>query len=109
MANKKRGFITFKGGDKKQYKLKYDFNALCEMEDALGVDSIFETFQQGFNVSAKNIRILIWAGLIHEHEDLTIKDVGRILTGVDLKEVYAAVAEALNAILGENDGEEVGE
>jgi hypothetical protein len=55
--------------------LRFDLNAMSAYEDATGNSS----FSIGDNINAKNIRALLWASLIHEDEDLTIKQVGHMI------------------------------
>ncbi|MFW6079005.1 MAG: hypothetical protein ACODAE_05250 [Gemmatimonadota bacterium] len=57
-------------------RLRYDFNALCDLEDALGRPlSALSEDSAGF----REIRAMLWAGLIHEDPDLTLRDAGALL------------------------------
>ncbi|MBA4542887.1 hypothetical protein H1164_08230 [Thermoactinomyces daqus] len=99
MANKKRGFVSVNLD--KPRKLKYTFNAFCELEDA-GMDLM--QLQDG-KVKFKDIRLLLWAGLLHELPDLTVEEAGEMIDQGELKEISEAVAEAIQLALG-NKGEQ---
>lgn len=57
--------------------LKYDLNAMAELEDRYG--SVDEAFAQLDNNSIKAIRCILWAGLLHEDPDLTEQKVGSLI------------------------------
>ena len=60
-------------------RLRYDFNALADLEDKAGVGmgSLVSGSRMGFNT----IRLLLWAGLKWEDKSLTVAGVGDILQG----------------------------
>lgn len=99
MANKKRGFVSVNLD--KPRKLKYSFNAFCELEDA-GMDLMH--LQDG-KVKFKDIRLLLWAGLLHELPDITPEEAGELIDQGNLQEISEAVAEAIQLALG-NKGEQ---
>lgn len=89
MANKHRGFVKVELD--KERTLRYTMNALAEIEDALGVP-LAEL--QTVKMTMKNIRVILWAGLIHEDEDLTQLEVGNMVDLNNMEEVQTKVAEA---------------
>lgn len=89
MANKKRGYVSVNLD--KPRKLKYTFNAFCELEDK-GMN-LLELKEDNFKL--KDIRLLVWAGLRHELPDLTPEDAGELIDYGNLKEISDAVAEAV--------------
>ncbi|CUB09214.1 hypothetical protein BN2127_JRS1_00998 [Bacillus cereus] len=89
MANKQRGIVEV-NLDKKR-KLQYTLNALAEIEDALGV-KIHE--MHTLNLGMKNIRTILWAGLLHEDAELTEEFVGSLVNVSNIAEVQAKVQEA---------------
>ncbi len=89
MANKQRGLVDIKL-DKKR-KLFYDLNALAEIEDALGV-KIHE--MHTLSLGMKNIRTILWAGLIHEDAELLEEQVGSMVSVSNIGEVQVKVQEA---------------
>lgn len=64
----------------KSRRLRYTFNALCAVEDALGapITEILDKQVSG-SVSVRDLRGLIWAGLLDEDESIGIKEVGEWL------------------------------
>lgn len=105
MATKQRGYVPVKLD--KQRKFKYGMNAFCALEEK-GYDlAAFET--EG--VKFKDIRALVWAGLLHEFKDdpdWTEEAAGDLIDQADnLQDVFKAVSEAIAAALGTDvkDGE----
>ncbi|MBA4547683.1 hypothetical protein H1R82_07345 [Thermoactinomyces intermedius] len=85
----------------KQRKLKYTFSAFCELEEALGrpLTEIKNNFRM------KDLRALVWAGLLHENPDLTLEETGRLLDEApSLEDVGDAVAKALEMSVTKNAG-----
>lgn len=101
MANKRRGYVDVELD--KPRRLRYDLNALAELEDRLGVplDQIADV-----RLTIKNFRIMIWAGLIHEDPELTEEQVGAMVDGSNFVEVQQKVAEALALSFGTADSED---
>lgn len=94
MANKQRGEskIILNGEEK---KLRYDLNALVELEDKMGVP-ISEL--GNIKMSIKNIRSLIWCGLLHEDETITEVEIGKHITMENLTEVQESVMAAFGQL-----------
>lgn len=85
----------------KERHLVYDMNAFCELEERFGtLQQAMEELQKG---SLKAIRTALWAGLVHEDESLTEKQVGAMIGVVDLQDVAKKMAEAIQAALPEAD------
>lgn len=89
MANKHRGFIEVELD--KTRTLRYTLNALAEVEDRIGVP--LEELEN-VKMTIKNVRILLWAGLIHEDPDLTPEEVGNMVDMGNFQEVQEKVALA---------------
>lgn len=99
--------------------LLYDVNALIDLGAALNLnlmtkpgweallgkmvksvpqtmdEEIVEVFEA--NPSFEKVRAIVWAGLRHEDESLTLRQVGAMLDPTDLKRVIAAYVEAFQA------------
>src|SRR4030095_12219520 len=88
--------IVVKIGDRER-TVKYDLNALClfEEETGLPLDQALKSMKM------KNVRALLWAGLIHEDPLLTIDDIRRIAY-LDPHESLPLVTSALTP---KTDGE----
>lgn len=89
MANKHRGIVEIEL-DKVRH-LRYTMNALAEIEDKLGVtiEKIGEV-----EMTVKAVRVILWAGLIHEDEALTEREVGNMVDMENFFYVQEKIAEA---------------
>ncbi len=73
--------------------LLYDLNSFSELEEVYGsMDAAFKAMQTG---SMKAARTLLWAGLLHEDESITIKQVGAMVTMQNLEAVMDTISKAL--------------
>lgn len=65
----------------KAWELRYDMNALAELEGALHftMAEIGARFKKG-RFGTRDIRALVWAGILHQDEEATIRQVGDMLT-----------------------------
>jgi hypothetical protein len=90
MANKQRGLIEIEL-DGKVRNLRYTMNALAEIEDGLGVPL---SEMENIKMTMKNIRVILWSGLIHEDPELTQVEVGNMVDLNNMQEVQEKVAEA---------------
>lgn len=70
----------------KERHLKYTLNSFAEMEEKYG--SVETALKEVEANKLTAIRFMIWAGLIHEDENLTEKQVGNII-GMDDMQVLA--------------------
>lgn len=77
--------------------LKFDLNAMAELEDEYGsVDAAFEMLDKN---SIKAVRFILWAGLMHEDPSLTLKQVGSLIDVQYLQELMGSLGEAFQADL----------
>lgn len=104
MANKQKGEVAL--GD---YILRYSMNALCELEDAAGMPPIKYLNSMGSNeeeFSPKAVRLIVWAGLTDNHEDVTLKEAGQIISTHGVPKVMEAVNLAFELSMPDaEDGE----
>ena len=86
--------------------IKFDINSLAELEDKLDkpCSQIFGNLE---NVGMRELRLFLWAGLIHEDETLTPKQAAALIShamGANLTEkvatVMAKVLEAVTSAFG---------
>lgn len=73
----------------KERSLLLDLNAMAEFEDATGKNM----FKIGENFSARDLRAMLWACLVHEDEELTEKQVGKMITPDNIKYVEEKLGE----------------
>lgn len=60
-----------------EHTLRYTLNAMAELEDEYGtVTKAFEALDNG---SIKAVRFVLWAGLLHENEAITVQQVGNLI------------------------------
>ena len=80
--------------------LLFDLNAFAELEDKFGsLDQAFQKMQQG---SVKATRTLLWAGLLHEDEKLTERQVGAMISLTNVERIMEQITDALTAALPED-------
>lgn len=79
-------------------RLRYDFNALASLEDAIGrpVSSI------GENMGVREMRAMLWAGLIHEMPKLTLTQVGDMLSFDRMEYITEKIQEAFALAIGQD-------
>ena len=76
--------------------LLFDLNAFAELEDKFGsLDQAFQKMQQG---SVKATRTLLWAGLLHEDENLTERQVGAMISLTNVESIMEQITEALRIL-----------
>lgn len=79
--------------DGREFTLFYDLNAFAEIEDDFGV--IDEVLEKLGRSSAKTIRALLWAGLLHHHPEVTTTEVGRLIGFQDLGDLSEKLRVAI--------------
>ncbi|SKC62528.1 hypothetical protein [Maledivibacter halophilus] len=84
--------------DGKDHELIYDMNAMCEIEDKFGDVEIAFNNLGNSNKVFNSLRFLLWAGLLHEDEKLTIRDVGKMVNFLEVDKVEQLVESLTNAI-----------
>ena len=90
--------IKFKLNNR-EYDLKFDMNTFCELEEVYGdINQAFEDLQ---NRKVKAIRALIFSAIKAEDENVTLKEVGRMLTLSDMERLGTVINEALNVSMPE--------
>ena len=91
----------------KEYELKFDMNTFCELEEVYGdINQAFEDLQ---NRKIKAIRALIYSAIKVENENVTLKEVGQMLTLSDMEKLGTAINEALQVSMPEVTEENMGE
>ena len=79
--------------------IRYDLNALGILDERFG--SINEAFEELGKMKAKAITTMLWAGLIHEDEELTEKYVGSLIGMGNIAEIMSIISETLGVALPE--------
>ena len=88
---------------KEKISLKYDLYALSMIEDYSGSSAItmiqeLEKIETSKKVTAfKSLKILVWAGLLHSNENISMKEACLKMDGLSLVEISKLVGEAVEA------------
>lgn len=81
MANPIKGEVSFES-EGRQFKLVYNYNALCELEDLLGVgvNQINDLLADTKKMKLSTVRAVFWAGLREHHPEIDIRRAGEMIT-----------------------------
>ena len=103
--------ITFEAGGK-SYTLRFDINALCDVESMLGTSLPQLSLA---NAGMSTIRVFLWAGLRQSNRGLTLETAGLVMQAlIDQGKTWdeigqlindALVAAGLATVEGEDDSE----
>lgn len=107
MANGFKGEIGLRHAGA-EYVMVLDFNALCDFEGETGKNALqaLEGMEQG-EVSASDLRALMWAGLRQNHPEITLKQAGAILAE-NTDAIQRASAAAAPDMRGKRQGQSSG-
>lgn len=112
----------------KRRNLRFDTNAICMLENELDISffKIVELFGVSFDdiditekiaekgadalspkvaiemasrIKLKNLRMLLWIGLLHEDKDLTLEQVGSLMDDIDSIVLIEKILEAYSAAI----------
>ena len=73
--------------------VKFNLNAFAELEEIYGgVQEAFKAFDTN---KIKHFINFLWAGLLHENDSLTVKEVGNLIEKLNLSELSTILSEAL--------------
>lgn len=97
--------IKIKLSDGVERTIKFDLNAMAELEDKFG--SVEAAFEQLDNNSIKALRFILWAGLVHEDENLTERQVGSLIDMRFMGELMESLGKAFNEDMPVEQPEEV--
>jgi len=79
--------------------LRYDFNALVALEEVLGSPMSEVGNLVSGSVRLKDLRAIIWAGLLHEDKSLTEEDVGGWIEIPELADVADKIRQAFELMM----------
>lgn len=97
MTNPLKGETTVSTVDK-TYRLVFDVNALCMMEAALGgTAAIIVVERLAKERRFTDLRILLWAGLQEFHDDLDVRDAGRLISEIGMEDLTSKILGAISA------------
>ena len=87
--------------EKETYFLRYDLNALVELEDAYDNIEDALNFEENPKGAIGKLRKVLYVGLKANHPDISEKDVGGLFTVENLPEFQEAIAKAMDAAMPE--------
>ena len=74
--------------------LKFDLNAMADLEDKYGtIENAFNALEAG---SLKAVRFFLWTGLVHEDESLTERQVGSLIDMEYMQTLTDTLGNAFN-------------
>jgi len=79
--------------------LKFDLNACCQIEKQTG-KNYFTLIAPG-GLTATDLRAFLWAGLVHEDEELTVEAVGEMIRPGSIEHILEAIGKAVSESLPE--------
>jgi hypothetical protein len=105
----KRSGVKIKLADGKTHELRYDLNAIEYMQETFkdvdGFAGVKDLDKINLD-SAKNIKIFLKAGLLHEYdEEPTLKEIGKLVSLDIIMDFEKHIAEALLLSMPERDTE----
>jgi len=95
VGNPLRGEASFEVAGR-TYRLKYDWNAAAEFEEAAGrplSDALLDVARE--KLSAKSLRAMLWAGLQEHHAEVTLMESGRLIDAMGRREAQRLMGAAL--------------
>jgi len=83
-------------GDGKERHLRFDFNSFCALEEEFNISLQELPNKLAGSLDAKTLRAILWAGLIHEDEALTIRQTGALIDIENIGTITDAILKAFN-------------
>lgn len=102
MANPHRGEAEVELGGAK-FTLRYDFNALAELEGILGESVTYVMAGADKRIGLRFIRAAVYAGLLYDRKlskGMTLEKIGHLLSPDNLAEVGEQVCRGIGAAFG---------
>lgn len=85
--------------------LKLDLNAIISFEEVSGKSLMHGKFKVK-DMSPKDFRAILWACLIHEDDELTIKQVGSFVEAGNMVEIAERLNESFEVSVPDSGGKE---
>ena len=101
MANPIKGEVAFEA-DGATWKASFSVNALCELEEALGMPVPEIGKIMTANMSIKHLRAVFWAGLL-DHHGVDLSEAGRVMTLIGIEAAARVVGDAFSLAFPQED------
>lgn len=95
--------VTITLADGVERTIKFDLNAMADLEDKYG--SVDEAFAMLDKNSIKALRFILWVGLRHEDESLTEMQVGSLIDIKYIQSLMGTLGEAFETDMPTEDEE----
>jgi hypothetical protein len=84
--------------------MRFSANALCELEDAIGmgVNAVATQMSDPSTMRLTMVRTVFWAGLRDHHPDITLHQAGEIITDLSLTKAMELVSKAFELAFQDN-------
>lgn len=96
MPNKLKGETHFRIGEE-TYRLLFDYEALCLIEDATdqAIEQVLLSVQRN-SLRLRTLRVFLWAGLQRHHPDVTREEAAGLIlqSGIAAAQIHVAQAFA---------------
>lgn len=106
MSNADKGNVVFTV-DEKEYILRFDFNAFCELEELFErpIHKILEIFSDEVpNVGMREIRKFMHAGLIANQPDMDLEQCGKLIHEMGgFNEAHIIIVKGISNSFAESD------
>jgi len=91
----------------KERLIEFEFNSFIELEEQTGKSAVGPKALEFWNetTTAKQLRYLLWAGLIKQNPELTLKQAGSLINGKNYGEIENKIQEAMKLYLGQGSGD----
>lgn len=86
----------------KERTIRFDLNAMCEFERITGKNIFANALN---NLSAQEVRAMLWACLAGEDPTLTLEQVGKLITLDNMNDIAEKLSEAFNVAMPETPKE----
>lgn len=105
MANKHRGEVSLQALGQ-TWKLRFSTNSLCELEEQAGepLQSLAGKMDNPETARIGTLRAILWAGLLDNHEGITLRQAGDIIDDLGTADAGAKIGEAFQLAFPEADG-----
>ena len=82
----------------KQRTLRFDLNAMCLFEEVAG-KSLFDASFQLATMTAKDLRAMLWACLQYDDPEITLEQVGALISAENMTDVAARLNQAFDVAM----------
>ncbi len=75
----------------KTYQLTYDFESIAQAEETTGIELLVGVDWRKIN--ARRIRAMLYASMVKAQPDITLKEIGKLITVLNLPNIESALVD----------------